>query len=278
MKLVMNFHMSNSSSEPVLYCIGDSHASFFSGEDRIQPNWPEAAMRHIPLFKVLKMGSPLAYNLSRKGTRSQGRETLFKLLKTSVPAHSHVMLIFGEIDCRAHVIKQAQSRGCPVSEVINGLLDGYFSVIKEVAEMGHTLIIYNAIPSRIKVPTKSSADPSFIAIGTCLERNAVTKLFNQGLSDRCQEHEIYFLSIFDALLDSNGLTNTWYYFDTIHLSQRAMPLVWNALRDLFPGWELAKAKVIVPSPWDRLVDRISKRMRRLAKIQPPARSGNYSIV
>ena len=167
----MNGHDQNASPASVLYCIGDSHVSFFSGVDRIQPNWPDEAECHIPLFQVLKVGSPLAYNLSKEGSRTQGRETLFKILESSVPARSCVMLIFGEIDCRAHVIKQAQSRGCSVSAIIDELLDGYFSVVKEVVAMGHSVIVYNAIPSRIKAPTKSRQDPDYIAIGTCLERN-----------------------------------------------------------------------------------------------------------
>lgn len=45
---------------------------------------------------------------------------------------SHVMLIFGEIDCRAHVLKQAKVRGVAVSEVQEELLDSYFSVVAEV--------------------------------------------------------------------------------------------------------------------------------------------------
>lgn len=272
----MNFQDSNSSRAPVLYCIGDSHSSFFSGEDRIQPNWPEAAASHLPLFQVLKVGSPLAYNLSREGSRTRGRETFFKLLKTSVPAHSHVMLIFGEIDCRAHVIKQSRSKGVPISEVIDELLDSYCSVIEEVVAMGHTVIVYNAIPSRIKAPNKSRQDPDYIAIGTCLERNAATRLFNEGLATRCRKNEIHFLSTFDSLVDKQGLTNTWYYFDTIHLSQRAMPIAWNALCEMFPEWGLQKLEVVVPSKFGCMMDRVFKRIRRLAKIQPPRRRSSLA--
>jgi hypothetical protein len=249
---------------------------FFSGVDRIQPNWPDQAECHIPVFKVIKVGSPLAFNLARTGSRTRGRETLFKALELSVPRGSHVMLIFGEIDCRAHVLKQAKVRGVTVSEVVKELLDSYFSVIKEVIAMGHTVIVYNAIPSRIKASTKSRQDPDYIAIGSCLERNAATRLFNQGLATRCRENGIYFLSTFDALVDAEGLTNTWYYFDTIHLSQRAMPVALNALRGIFPEWGMRKLEVVVPSQMDRFVDRVTKRIRRLAKISVPLRRSSFA--
>jgi len=258
-------------SNPLIYCIGDSHASFFAGADRIQPNWPTAADGYLPLFKVLKIGSSLAYSLSVEGSRTRGREQLFEVLETSVPQGAHVMLIFGEIDCRAHVLKQAARRSVPVSVVVEELAQNYFSVVEEVVALGYEVIVYNAIPSRIKAPTKSRQDPDYIAIGSCLERNAAAKLFNQGLAARCRDNEIHFLSTFDALVDAEGLTNTWYYFDTIHLSQRAMPIALNALREIFPEWGMREQKVSVPSGVDRLMDRIFKRIHRLAKIQPPLR-------
>ena len=46
----MNGHDQNASPASVLYCIGDSHVSFFSGVDRIQPNWPDEAECHISFF------------------------------------------------------------------------------------------------------------------------------------------------------------------------------------------------------------------------------------
>jgi hypothetical protein len=268
---------SNIKDPPLLYCIGDSHASFFSGEDRIQPDCPDSAKSCISLFRVLKIGSPLAYNLSRGGTRTRGRESLFNVLESSVPANSNVMLIFGEIDCRAHVIKQSQFRNVPLAEVICDLLQEYFSVVQEVVAMGHSVVVYNAVPSRIKAPTKSSQDPDYVAVGSCLQRNAATRLFNQGLAAHCEKSGINFLSTFDALVDANGLTNTWYYFDTIHLSQRAMPIALNALREMFPEWGMREQKVLVPSPYRRLADRLCKRIRRLLKIKPPLRVHRHSI-
>ena len=69
------------------------------------------------------------------------------------------MLIFGEIDCRAHVLKQAARRSVPVSVVVEELAQNYFSVVEEVVALGYEVIVYNAIPSRIKAPTKSRQDP-----------------------------------------------------------------------------------------------------------------------
>tara|TARA_B110000196_G_scaffold204442_1_gene175170 strand:- start:706 stop:1032 length:327 start_codon:yes stop_codon:yes gene_type:complete len=104
-----------------------------------------------------------------------------------------------------------------------------------------------------------------------LERNAAARLFNQGLAARCRENEIHFLSTFDALVDAEGITSTWCYFDTIHLSQRAIPMALNALRGIFPWWVMRKLEVMVPSQMDRFVDRVTKRIRRLTRVQSPVK-------
>jgi hypothetical protein len=39
---------------PKIYCIGDSHVSFFAGSDRIQKDWPTPAEQHLALFQASK--------------------------------------------------------------------------------------------------------------------------------------------------------------------------------------------------------------------------------
>ena len=72
-------------------------------------------------------------------------------------------------------------------------------------------------------------------------------------------------------VDAEGITSTWCYFDTIHLSQRAIPMALNALRGIFPWWVMRKLEVMVPSQMDRFVDRVTKRIRRLTRVQSPVK-------
>lgn len=55
-----------------IYCIGDSHASFFSGYDRIQPSWPNKSTNKFSFLKNYRLGPVLAYNLCSFKTRSRG--------------------------------------------------------------------------------------------------------------------------------------------------------------------------------------------------------------
>ena len=85
-----------------IYCVGDSHVSFFSGVNLIQPLFPEKSIDYYPYFKTARLGPALAYNLCEEGTQSLGREKLFDFLQKRHVSDC-ILLSFGEIDCRAHI-------------------------------------------------------------------------------------------------------------------------------------------------------------------------------
>ena len=58
------------------------------------------------------------------------------------------------------------------------------------------------------------------------------------LEQRCRESQVLFISIFDRIVESDGLANPYYFMDDTHLAQRAMP---------FALQELIRAGVI-PGP------------------------------
>lgn len=219
-----------------IYCIGDSHVDFFSGQDEIQPLWPKPSNDLLPYFKTFRLGAVLAYNLCEYGAGLKGREALFLLLDRRIPAAyreippgSKVLLCFGEIDCRAHLLKQAELQKKPIESVVEECVKRYFGVIMEIQQLGYEVMVWNAVPSSRydSIPNKE-----FPAHGTSLKRNQVTKLFNDYLSDRCCSGDAAFITIFDDLVDEQGLTRMEYYFDYVHLSQKAMPLALSKLTEI----------------------------------------------
>ena len=215
----------------IIYCVGDSHASFFSGANIIQPTWPEKSIEYYPFFRSARIGPVLAYNLCVEGTKTLGREKLFCFLKKRIP-NDRILLSFGEIDCRAHLVKQSEMQKRSIDLVVNECVDRYFSVIKEIQSLNFELLVWNAIPSTTSSTIPDIKDPVF---GTCLERNHAARLFNNYLSQLCMKSDIKFLSIFDKLVNSDGLTKMELYMDDVHLSQKAMPLILNALKCLYPN-------------------------------------------
>lgn len=132
------------------------------------------------------------------------------------------MLCFGEIDCRAHLLKQSVRRQKDIENTVKDCVDRYLKVILEIQTAGFSLMVWNVIPSIAKEITHTVKFPVY---GTCEERNKITALFNLYLGNLCYRFRIPFISIFDKLVNDAGLTRTEFYLkDEQHLSQKAMPL------------------------------------------------------
>ena len=209
-----------------IYCIGDSHAGFFSGYDRMQPGWPNKSTNKYSFLKSYRLGPVLAYNLCNFKTRSKGREKLLYILTHFVPLGSKVLFCFGEIDCRAHLLKQSEIQRRDIHDIIRECVDRYFTVIKDTKKKGFDIIVWNVMPSGI---IDDALEKEYPFYGTNSERNKVSKYFNEYLKQKLEGIDILFIDIFDKLVFENFETNDSYYFDGVHLSQKAMPYFLNEL-------------------------------------------------
>jgi hypothetical protein len=226
----------------VIHCLGDSHCCFFSGQDRIfQSGLP--AQHALPFFRVYHLGAALAYSLVKSGSQSGGRDKLFSSLRERVPPGSRVMLCFGEIDCRSHLIKRAEETPSPLADVAGECVDRYFGVVLEVRALGFDVLVYNAPPSSRR-PNRSPY-PSY---GSAAARNQVTIYFNNHLAARCAAEGIPFLANFPDLVPAGGASRESCFYDNIHLSQRGMPATLRRLGALYPAEDFTP-----PPAWKRAV-------------------------
>ena len=110
----------------MIHCIGDSHSCFFSGENKIQPTWPEQSFDVLPYFRSYRIGPSTAYNLNNK--KENIIEPLIQSLNLS--EKDKLLFCFGEVDCRAHLIKQSQLQNRGICDIINECVFRYISSIK----------------------------------------------------------------------------------------------------------------------------------------------------
>ena len=87
----------------MIICLGDSHSSVFSLEERIISQWPKKEYKIFSNFKPIRIGPATAYNLAKKTT------LLNKILN-----HSDVFVTATLSEGYANVINQAIASGCPV--------------------------------------------------------------------------------------------------------------------------------------------------------------------
>ncbi|MBW2558591.1 MAG: hypothetical protein JRD69_07160 [Deltaproteobacteria bacterium] len=161
----------------IINCIDDSHASFFSGFDCIIPEWPQNGNCYFKNIKAYRIGPVLAYSLHRRWHK--GRRLLFKIVKTLNPQNDVVMLCFGEIDCRTHIVKQARSKNTPIEKVVELMVNKYFSVITKIKWLGFNVWVWNVI-----LPQKKDIkSEEYSSVGTYDERKQHSYLMKS--SDVC---------------------------------------------------------------------------------------------
>lgn len=209
----------------MIHCIGDSHAAVFGGKEDMQPIWPERSDDWTDYFRSYRIGPATAYQLANK------IPIIDEIVNSQVDKQKDIILFcFGEVDIRAHLIKQHLITGRNIQELVNECVNRYFEVIVHYYNKGYKVAVWSPIASWN--PEKPYEGPSF---GTNKERNDVTRLFDNALILNCLPLDIPVLSIFEKMLNEDGTTNT-YYLDNwggshMHLSQTAMPLILEVFRN-----------------------------------------------
>jgi GT2 family glycosyltransferase/acetyltransferase-like isoleucine patch superfamily enzyme/Flp pilus assembly protein TadD len=203
----------------MIHVIGDSHVMVFSGKEHIPDNVDEGGF--LPFFRTYRLGPYTAYHAVKL------RSLIESIIKEKVGPDEAVMLCFGEIDCRVHLVKQSETQRRPIEDIVAECVEQYAQLFEIKEKYGIRLLVWN-VPASSREEIDEGEYPTY---GTCFQRNEATRLFNKILSEECKRRGVVFVSIFDKLIDEEGLTKTEYYADPIHLSQRAMPLILEVLRN-----------------------------------------------
>jgi hypothetical protein len=153
----------------MIHCIGDNHVYIFSGVDILGGN------DVLPFFKTYTLGSHTAYNVIKR------RSLIEQIITKEVGPNDMIMFCFGEIDCRAHLLKQAALQKKSLTSIVSECVDRYFGIFHIAKQYGVPLLAWNVPPSS-REDVKSE---EYNTYGSCKERNRATQLFNNSLQKHC---------------------------------------------------------------------------------------------
>jgi len=208
----------------MIHCIGDSHSSVFSGNEEMQPIWPVRSNDITPYFKSYRIGPATAYQLENK-------KNIINQIIPNVKDGDHLLFCFGEVDIRAHLLKQSLEQNKDIEIIIDECLEKYIRVVKHYKEIGYDTIIWGPIASW-NDEKPYNGGPSY---GTSSQRNSITKSFNDKVKKLAISNDIKFVTIFDKMLNEDGSTNSIYLDDWkdchIHLNQKSMELILEAFKN-----------------------------------------------
>ena len=218
--------------------LGDSHVNFFSGNELLaytsigyDMHWCKT-INNIPVT-ALHVGPGLAYNSCKYGTTSRFLEKTEFLLDNYIKKGTKILVTLGEVDCRAHVIRQSIKQGRDYHEIIEDITGNYIRYLKMVKERGYMVGCWGPVASQSESVPIHPDDKRYPRYGTEIERNKATEYFNERMEQLCNEEGIKFITLFPMLIDENYKTcNDLYSEDGVHLGQKALPEAISLLKEI----------------------------------------------
>jgi hypothetical protein len=256
-----------------IHCIGDSHCCFFLGYDHISKEYPVVAKSLMPRTFCYRLGPVLAYNLNKYGTATRGKEMLDEILTGLDPKKDILLLSFGEIDCRAHILKQVREKNADAQEVVDSCVLNYMTAVKEMTRRNFRVFIWNAVYSANYL--EKNNDLEYPYRGTVKERNMITEMYNRTLNAAAGAAGAVFVDISGFLIDRNtGLTKDEFYQDSVHLNRRLFTLAIRKINS--PGgnsvynWydlPIYRLRYMIRNIVDACTDVLEKLKRRLYAVR-----------
>lgn len=200
--------------------IGESHSTFWWGYNSInRPSTP--SFRNISVFHVSGAtafkSSKILLNIEIDDFVAQSRPDL-------------IVMSFGEIDCRAHVVKQAHLSGCSIAAAVENVVSSYVATVQGVlSKFGKPIICWAPPPS--SPPEHFMFNAKFPTAGSALERNYATRAFIERLREHFDgSKRVAVASIFEKLISTSGEAKPDSLFDGCHVSQSYMPDAIDAVK------------------------------------------------
>ena len=173
----------------MIHVIGDSHVMVFSGKEHIPDEVDDRGF--LPFFRTYRLGPHTAYHAEKL------RSLIESLVTQNAGTDDSVMLCFGEIDCRAHLVKQSEIQGKSLEDVVAECVGRYAQLFDIRERCGVRLLVWN-VPASSREDVESG---EYSTYGTCAQRNEATKLFNSS-SAKSAERGGSLLSRFSMILST----------------------------------------------------------------------------
>lgn len=244
-----------------VWLIGDSHVSAFAVDGSMIPEFPVVVDSTFAKVRACRLGPQLAGTLHRETSTTGGRAKALALIE-QIPTGACVFFLFGEIDCRAHIVSRARHMDSRIQASVADTIANYMAFVDEfrsVAGPDRYLLGVVAPP-----PSSATLDPShghfaeealrrlaaslagrrvlrisrnFLsrksalrqAIGLSLnyagtepQRRQAGQFFANQLEQAAADRKLAFIDMHTPFLTEENGVSAGWYWDAIHLRQAAV--------------------------------------------------------
>lgn len=179
-----------------IFVFGDSHAEFcFSA---------------IPRCRAHRLGSMTMHRVGRDGLAAVDARSF------GAPDGAALVFLFGEVDVRAHILRQRDEAGRALEEIIATLCRNYVQTCclnRDVVPQSR-VVICSLVPA-----TSSPVNKALPMYGSLAERIIVTRQINAVLAELCGQNGLHFLKIAHYFSDRCGALSRGMSDGVVHIRQ-----------------------------------------------------------
>jgi len=208
----------------MIYILGDSHSCVFTINDNTNyiNNLNKLYFKNV--FASFRTKPYTCYNLLNKINLINNN-----LKQLSIKDNDYLFFCYGEVDIRCHIGFHITDK-ITLEMIIKETIERYIKFLLYYKSKYKNVGIYAPIASGSNNCIQGNGRPSY---KTELERNKITKIFNNILEDYCKKHDILFKSISSDLMnDDNTTKNIFYSDDGTHLNIHAQSLLEDKFSNL----------------------------------------------
>lgn len=206
----------------MIYVLGNSHANFFTNiHPSIKNCWGVRGD-----FASYSFGPTTAYHLFDKYIHN----IFVALSLIRRTENDYILPMFGEVDCRVHLIKQSIIQERPIKDVVQDCVNKMVQVHDLLLERGYNIIAWGGQASSPKGhEPDNDQEPTF---GTSAERNYVTILWSDCMKEYADNKNLPYCDIIYPLINQDLTTKPEYLIDYCHLNHNlCMPFIVEQLKE-----------------------------------------------
>jgi len=209
----------------MIYCIGTSHVTVFSGRDVESNGFPNVHGDVLPEFRTAHVNGFLAYSIGDENHRAH--KEIHRILE-QIPQGSSLLFVFGEVDCRAQIPKHKDAYGSSLERATHYVVERYVQGVMRYVAEGYDVSVWG--PHAIY-----RADDIWRAAGPWEDIIAAAALFNWLLQFQSQFLPIRYFSIFKWMMANRIYEDKSYYRDPTHINRKCLPQIYNTIFNGIPA-------------------------------------------
>ena len=208
----------------MIYILGDSHSCVFTIIDDINYMHDLHKLYTKGNFSSFRTEPYTCYNLLNKINLINNN-----LKQLPIKDNDYLFFCYGEVDIRCHIGFHITDKKT-LEMIIKEIIERYIKFLLYYKSKYKNIGVYAPIASGTNNCIQGNGRPSY---KTYIERNKITKVFNNMLEDYCKKYDILFKSITNDIINyDNTSKNMFYAKDNIHLNKKSQFLLEDKFSNL----------------------------------------------